>query len=167
MPLICNQIPNLNLQQELFFLSEMLSISSCKFFKVSNVLICSDSVFEFKDLRARIFRHSFTLASIIKIRPFLSDFSSIICKDFNLQKPMATPQEFVLSCEKNKGPLKSCFHFLYFVSMRAFLAEKQNRYGAYYSLDIKRSLIPLTLLEITLLIVLDVTSFFNRQKNNH
>ena len=46
MLLDCNQIPNLNLHQELFFLSEMLSISSSKFFKVFNVLICSDSVFE-------------------------------------------------------------------------------------------------------------------------
>ena len=46
MLLDCNQIPNLNPHQELFFLSEMLSISSSKFFKVSNVLICLYSVFE-------------------------------------------------------------------------------------------------------------------------
>ena len=49
--------------------------------------------------------------------------------------------------------------------MSVFLAEKQNRYGGYYSLDIQRSLIfsqrnkPLTLLKIKLAIVLDITSF--------
>ena len=38
-----NQIPNLNIHQE----SEMLSISSIKFFKVvSNILNCKDFVFE-------------------------------------------------------------------------------------------------------------------------
>ena len=54
---------------------------------------------------------------------------------------MATPQEFVLPCEKNKGSLKSSSHVFHLVSMKAFLAEKQNRYGLYYSLDIQRSLI--------------------------
>ena len=108
----------------------MLSISSSKFFKVSNVLICSDSAFELKRFASKNFS-SFTLASIIKIRPFSSDFLSIICKDFNLQKPMATPQEFLLPCEKNNRSLKSFFHFFHLVSTSVFLAEKQNHYGVY------------------------------------
>ena len=45
---------------------------------------------------------SFTLASIIKTRPFLSDFLSIMCKDYNPQKPMATPQDFALQSAKKQ-----------------------------------------------------------------
>ena len=54
---------------------------------------------------------------------------------------MATPQKFALPSEKNKGSLKSSLQFFPFVSMSVFLAEKQNRYSVYYSLDIQRSLI--------------------------
>ena len=55
--------------------------------------------------------------------------------------------------------------FFHLVPMSVFLAEKQNRYDGYYSLDIQRSFIfsqsdkPLTLLKIKLAIVLDITSF--------
>ena len=51
-----NQIPDLSLDQELFF-SEMLSMFSSKFFKVPNVLICSDFYSNCKYLRVRIFCH--------------------------------------------------------------------------------------------------------------
>ena len=53
---------------------------------------------------------------------------------------MATPQEFVLPCEK-KGSSNLFFHFFHLLSMSAFLAEKQNRYDVYYPLDIQTSLI--------------------------
>ena len=75
-----------------------------------------------------------------KVRLFSSDFLSIICKNFNLQKPMATPQEFILSCEKNKGCLKSSFHFFSSCFNESVSCKKQSRYGVYYSLDIQTSL---------------------------
>ena len=55
--------------------------------------------------------------------------------------------------------------FFHLVPMSVFLAEKQNRYDEYYSLDIQRSFIfsqrdkPLTLLKAKLALVLDITSF--------
>ena len=76
---------------------------------------------------------------------------------------MGTPQEFVLTHEKNKGSLKSSFHFFHLVSVSVFFGEKQNQYGVYCSLDIWKIFnlfleeqILLTLLEIKLLIVLDI-----------
>ena len=54
---------------------------------------------------------------------------------------MATPQQFVLPCEKNKRSLKSSFYFFYLVLMSVSLGENQNRYGVYHSLDIKKPLL--------------------------
>ena len=63
-------------------LSEMLAISSSKLFKVFTPLNSSDSVLELYRFTNKIFS-SFTLASIIKIRPFSSHFLSVIRKDIN------------------------------------------------------------------------------------
>ena len=88
---------------------------------------------------------------------------SKIIKNFNPQKPMATPQEFLLPCEKNNGSLKSCLNEC--VSCRKtkpLWCILFFRYSELINL-FSEERIPLTLLEIKLPIVLDITSFFDRQ----
>ena len=87
MLLDCTPRTNLNLYQELFFYQEY-----CLYLPVN-----------FSDLYRFMRKELFTIHfGINYYMIFSSDFLSIKSKDYNLQKPMATPQEFVLSCEKAK-----------------------------------------------------------------
>ena len=54
---------------------------------------------------------SLNLASRIRIRPNLLHAVFTTLKFFAPQKPIATRQGLLFSCEKNRRPLKSFFHF--------------------------------------------------------
>ena len=83
---------------------------------------------------------------------------------------MATPQELVLPSEKNKGSLKSSFHFfsssvnecVSYIETKLLWCILFFTYSKIFDL-FSGERTPLTLLEIKLPIVLDITSFINRQ----
>ena len=94
------------------------------------------------------------LTSRNKTRPFLSVFLSSRIKDFVPEYPIATPQEFVVPCQKNSVSLKSLFHFFHLFHRNA--STLFLRYSNILIL-LSEFLIPRTLYEMNFILLQPIT----------